>query len=515
MHQEWARRHEERTLLVRSAQTNFTMFTTSYRVLEGRPSLMTEYVTPCANVAIGNACCVVDDAHSKSIEHGTLGWSMNQRKKSTNESCDESLATRFWRSAKSCHARDLKHLAVLSELVQAISELVHALQKERGASSIYLGSNGAQFSDRLTACVADGRCVESRVRGRLQHVDEILEPKSRGARFCTHVAFALSALDGLPETRQQVSRLTLAPQDALKIFTQVIALLLAVGFDAADVAADADTSRALIALVNFAQGKEYAGQERAAVGAALSRGHFDPGNRRHLQNLQVAQERAFKTFMEFSDLRHVGTFFELANSPQTADFNQLREILLGADAQSAATQAVTPDAWYQVATRRIDAMKEIEDSIAADLARICDAKLAEADAAAQCTDAIDPDASTPTAPLAMLITQVDSGAGITGMVGGPEIYSVENGLPKPMRSILEVVGAQSRQIDDINSQLESARVLLAERKAVERAKGILMRQRRLSEENAYKLLRQTAMSQNKRILEVAEAIIDMAKIFRA
>ena len=245
------------------------------------------------------------DARSKSFEHLTLGWSMSQRKKSTERPCDQSLATRFWRSARSCRARDLRHLSVLGELVRAISELVHALQKERGASSIYLGSNGVQFSDPLTACVADGRRAEAGVRDRLLHVDEILEPKSRGARFCTRVAFALSALDALPETRRQVSALTLAPQDAHKTFTRVIALLLAVGFDAADVAADADTSRALIALVNFAQGKEYAGQERAAGGAALSEGHFGAEDRRHLQQLEVAQEQAFKTFMEFADPRHI------------------------------------------------------------------------------------------------------------------------------------------------------------------------------------------------------------------
>jgi AmiR/NasT family two-component response regulator len=83
-----------------------------------------------------------------------------------------------------------------------------------------------------------------------------------------------------------------------------------------------------------------------------------------------------------------------------------------------------------------------------------------------------------------------------------------------MRSILDVVDAQSRRIDDINSQLESARLALTERKVIERAKGMLMRSRRLSEKDAYTLLRQTAMSQNKRIFEVAEAIISMADIFK-
>jgi response regulator NasT len=63
------------------------------------------------------------------------------------------------------------------------------------------------------------------------------------------------------------------------------------------------------------------------------------------------------------------------------------------------------------------------------------------------------------------------------MVGGAKFYEVGNALPKPMRSILDVVEAQSR--------LESTRVGLAERKTIERAKGLLMRSRRLSEEDAY------------------------------
>jgi len=57
-----------------------------------------------------------------------------------------------------------------------------------------------------------------------------------------------------------------------------------------------------------------------------------------------------------------------------------------------------------------------------------------------------------------------------GMAGGVELYGMEDGLPKPMRSILDVVEAQSRRIDDISSQLESARVALTERKTIERAK---------------------------------------------
>jgi AmiR/NasT family two-component response regulator len=425
----------------------------------------------------------------------------------------DTLADRFLRSAQLCRARDLKQLSVLSDLVKGISELIHALQKERGASSIYLGSNGAHFADRLVACVAESRSLEGRVRDHLEHADEKLDPLSCSARFYMRVAFVFDALDSLPGTREQVSALVLAPQDAVKAFTEVIALLLAVGFEAADTAADPETSRALIALVTFAQGKEYAGQERATVGGALSRGHFDAADRRHLQHLQAAQEQAFKIFTQFADPRHVTLVLELSNSPETAEFRQLRAAALEQD-PCGEHRAVTADAWYEVTTRRIDAMRSIEDGVAADLGRLCAAKLAEVKVDAKSVDAIDRDLLKRPVPFAMLVTDVDPAVNNLGMAGGVELYSIDDGLPKPMRSIRDVVEAQSRRIDDINTQLESARVALTERKTIERAKGILMRSRRLSEKDAYTLLRQTAMSQNKRIFDIAEAIISMVDIFK-
>jgi response regulator NasT len=55
--------------------------------------------------------------------------------------------------------------------------------------------------------------------------------------------------------------------------------------------------------------------------------------------------------------------------------------------------------------------------------------------------------------------------------------------------------------------LESTRIALKERKAIDRAKGILMKTKGLDEDAAYKLLRRTAMNQNRKIVEVAESLI--------
>ena len=75
------------------------------------------------------------------------------------------------------------------------------------------------------------------------------------------------------------------------------------------------------------------------------------------------------------------------------------------------------------------------------------------------------------------------------------------------KSIVLLVQEQSMRLQDMQTEIDKARATLKERKTIERAKGVLMNYRQLSEGEAYKLIRQTAMNQNRRMLDVAEAIL--------
>jgi AmiR/NasT family two-component response regulator len=424
----------------------------------------------------------------------------------------EKPASRFLRSAMLCRSRDLKQLVILGDLVKSVSELIHALQKERGASAIFLGSNGGRFTRRLAARVAQCTELECTVRERLEQVDAELDRMSCGARLYTRVALAFRALDTLPNTRGQIVSLTSAPQDAVKAFTEIIACLLAIGFEVADIAADPTVSRALVALVNFAQGKEYAGQERATAGGPFSRGVFLAADKQRIKNLVAAQDKAFRIFHEFADPAYCGAFTDVTRSRDTAQVRRMREMLFD-DAPIGATPGELADAWFEHATRRIDAMRAIEQQMADDLASICAAKLAQINGDCERTEAANVDGGNASAPVAMLVMNVDPALN-HGLEGGIGFYALDSELPKPMRSILEVIQAQSRHIDDISNQLLSARVALTERKVIEQAKGLVMQARRLSEKDAYALIRQTAMGQNKRIFEVAETIVSMAELLK-
>jgi len=98
---------------------------------------------------------------------------------------------------------------------------------------------------------------------------------------------------------------------------------------------------------------------------------------------------------------------------------------------------------------------------------------------------------------------------------GMNVLSTDGISPKLGRSLVDLVQTQFRHLQQVTEELETARLAINERKVIEKAKGLLMTHRGLSEQQAYDLLRKTAMSQNRRIKEVADSIIAMADILIA
>lgn len=439
---------------------------------------------------------------------------MTDRRNADQGGTTGSPAARFLRVAKLCRIRDVEQLLSVSELVRDMGELIHALQKERGASSIYLGSNGLRFVGDLARRTEESRRLELVLRARLERVDERIDRMSSGAQFYTRVALALHALDGMTALREQVVSVSLVPQDSVKAFTDVIGHLLNVVFEAADTAADPAISRALVALFNFVQGKEYAGQERATAGAGFTRGHFDTAEHRRLADLVVVQNRAFQIFREFAASAQVTAFDMAMAGPVGGEVERMRAVALSGG-RNGDFDGITGEAWYEHTTRRIDAMKTVEDRLAEDLRVLCTATLAQAradlDSLAEEVDGA-PDAVV---PVAMMLLNPDPAETAIGSEAGGGVYALDGLRPKLMRSLLDVVQAQSRRLRDVSLELETARTALSERKVIDRAKGLLMTSRGVSEEDAYRLMRKTAMNQNKRIVDVAEAILSMSDILRS
>jgi two-component system, response regulator / RNA-binding antiterminator len=94
-------------------------------------------------------------------------------------------------------------------------------------------------------------------------------------------------------------------------------------------------------------------------------------------------------------------------------------------------------------------------------------------------------------------------------------YVVDGLDESRVKSIVEVAVARFEEQQDLRGQLAQANLRLAERKLIERAKGMLMKSRQLDEQEAYAALRKAAMDRNVKLAEIAQRIVDAADLLGA
>ncbi len=111
-------------------------------------------------------------------------------------------------------------------------------------------------------------------------------------------------------------------------------------------------------------------------------------------------------------------------------------------------------------------------------------------------------------PVAMFVDKSDSGAIREAMLAGVSAYVVDGLKKDRVKHILDMCVERFSIFSQLQDELETARMALSERKLVDRAKGILMTKKNVSEEEAYAALRKAAMNEQKRIGDVARALIE-------
>lgn len=95
---------------------------------------------------------------------------------------------------------------------------------------------------------------------------------------------------------------------------------------------------------------------------------------------------------------------------------------------------------------------------------------------------------------------------------GVSAYVVGTISSERLTPVIEAAIARFEETKQLRDQLKQATEKLDERKVVERAKGILMRQRNLDEDEAYKMLRSMAMKKNMKLADLSSQLIDAAKM---
>lgn len=117
-------------------------------------------------------------------------------------------------------------------------------------------------------------------------------------------------------------------------------------------------------------------------------------------------------------------------------------------------------------------------------------------------------------PIAMFVDQSDTASIQASVEAGVASYIVDGLKKERIKHILDTCISRFNAFARLQEELDRTRNALEERKVIDRAKGILMSAKSLTEEQAYALLRSTAMKENKKIVEIAQSVITAAEMLK-
>lgn len=117
-------------------------------------------------------------------------------------------------------------------------------------------------------------------------------------------------------------------------------------------------------------------------------------------------------------------------------------------------------------------------------------------------------------PVAMFVDQSDAASIRASVDAGVSAYIVDGLKKERIKSILDLCISRFNAFSKLQDELERAKSDLEDRKALDRAKGILMKAKGLSEDEAYRLMRGVAMREKKKIVDIAHSIITASELLK-
>ena len=117
-------------------------------------------------------------------------------------------------------------------------------------------------------------------------------------------------------------------------------------------------------------------------------------------------------------------------------------------------------------------------------------------------------------PIAMFVDQSDAASIQASVDAGVSAYIVDGLKKERIKSILDLCVSRFNAFAKLQDELDRTKMALEERKVIDRAKGILMKVKGLTEEEAYVLMRSTAMREKKKIGEIAQSILTASELLK-
>ncbi len=217
----------------------------------------------------------------------------------------------------------MERISHLARLAVAISDLVHEVQKERGASAGFIGSGGEKFRDALSK---QRQLTDQKKALLVNQATGISEIKETGSEQKELFWTAMDRLDELDGVRNRVDGLDISTQGVLNYYSGTNSALLHSIEYLSSLASTVEMTALTATYVNFLKGKERAGIERAVITDTFARNGFGPGMYRQFSALVSEQETFFEVARLMTTPDQLAYVKNKMTNPAVDEVERMREV---------------------------------------------------------------------------------------------------------------------------------------------------------------------------------------------
>ncbi|PWC64186.1 chemotaxis protein [Azospirillum sp. TSH7] len=257
-------------------------------------------------------------------------------------------------------SRRAADLASVTRLSVGMTSVVHELQKERGASSIFI--SGKRDDDRRRM-----ETVRSAADAKLSDLTrQFAEARIRDPHVADAMAGARDALSQLSRLRSGVDGTAQSSMEVVASYSALIRKLLDASGQARNLSADSDQLRAADAMVSLSEAKERLGQQRAVGGGAFRKDRFPADTHERFIELSGEYKALMGGLMGKLTAEQARYHDQTVAGPAIAEVERMRRIGV-ASAYGAGNQGVDAGKWFDTITANIDMLRSVEIRVADDL----------------------------------------------------------------------------------------------------------------------------------------------------
>ncbi|MDD5373125.1 MAG: nitrate- and nitrite sensing domain-containing protein [Sulfurimonas sp.] len=252
----------------------------------------------------------------------------------------------------------LKSISLMVSFATKASELVHNLQKERGASAGFISSKGAKFSSELQAIRKD---TDKALAEAAKNYKEDLDVGHLSKDLQAKIAKAFDSLSKIGSIRSGVDSLGVAVSVPVSYYTDLNNDFIISIEEMVKMSSNAEMNNLINAFVNFLSAKERSGIERAVLSSTFSQDKFAPGFYEKFIGLLNGQEIFTNKFLFLAPAEIKNFYEESMKSKEVSEVERMRKVALEHPNGGFEIDATY---WFATITGKINLLKNVEDAIA-------------------------------------------------------------------------------------------------------------------------------------------------------